>query len=384
MNKVTSLASALLLIFVLGATGILLAKAQSFEIITIKSDGRVDPETAPLIHNGNIYTLTKNISGNITIERNCTVIEGSSYTIQGEGSATAAVGIKITAYNVTVRNINIIDCFRGIQVDSFSGSVIAKNNVTNNQFGVMFTSYSYRYANNVVIGNMIISNDYGICMSMNHNGDSSGNIFAENQIANNRIGIGFGWLGDYYSWKPNPFYMNNTVYYNNFINNSQNVETGHMLYSPDCINNWDNGSIGNYWTNYNGSDTNLDGIGDSPYVIDGNNLDHYPLMTAVSISSILPYLLPSTTPFPSPSSSPSSLPTPSPSPLTSQYPTLTSIPTNSPSSSIPQLSSPSNSASSSGNNSGSYTNPYLIGGAAIVAVITIISLAAAFRRKNKI
>jgi hypothetical protein len=52
---------------------------------------------------------------------------------------------------------------------------------------------------------------------------------------------------------------------------------------------WDNGyrSGGNYWSDYNGTDsykgqyqneTGSDGIGDTPYVIDANNTDNYPLM----------------------------------------------------------------------------------------------------------
>jgi hypothetical protein len=54
-------------------------------------------------------------------------------------------------------------------------------------------------------------------------------------------------------------------------------------------NVWDNGypSGGNYWSDYNGTDlllgsgqneTGSDGIGDTPYVIDANNRDNYPLM----------------------------------------------------------------------------------------------------------
>jgi len=52
---------------------------------------------------------------------------------------------------------------------------------------------------------------------------------------------------------------------------------------------WDNGypSGGNYWSDYNGTDlycgphqneTGSDGIGDKPYMIDGNNTDRYPLI----------------------------------------------------------------------------------------------------------
>jgi parallel beta-helix repeat protein len=36
--------------------------------------------------------------------------------------------------------------------------------------------------------------------------------------------------------------------------------------------------LGNYWSDYNGSDINGDGIGDTPYIIDDQNKDYYPLI----------------------------------------------------------------------------------------------------------
>ena len=62
------------------------------------------------------------------------------------------------------------------------------------------------------------------------------------------------------------------VFHNNFVNNTQ---PGSVFTSTNI---WDDGSRGNYWSDYNGTDANHDGIGDTPYVIDANNTDHYPLM----------------------------------------------------------------------------------------------------------
>jgi hypothetical protein len=70
----------------------------------------------------------------------------------------------------------------------------------------------------------------------------------------------------------------NAIYCNNFIGNSQQVT------SDGSPNAWDNGSKGNYWSDYatrypNASETDSSGVWNTPYVIDSNNIDRYPLKT---------------------------------------------------------------------------------------------------------
>lgn len=85
---------------------------------------------------------------------------------------------------------------------------------------------------------------------------------------------------------------NNRVYHNNFINNTKQVHdvSWDFPWIPPSINIWDDGypSGGNYWSDYTGVDEKSgpnqdqpgsDGIGDTPYVIDVNNRDGYPLMS---------------------------------------------------------------------------------------------------------
>ena len=70
-----------------------------------------------------------------------------------------------------------------------------------------------------------------------------------------------------------------------------------MSNNKDGANSWDNGLVGNFWSDYNGTDSSRDGIGDPPYVIDGNNIDNYPLMFPFDIENDT-VVLPPPEPFP--------------------------------------------------------------------------------------
>ena len=51
--------------------------------------------------------------------------------------------------------------------------------------------------------------------------------------------------------------------------------------TDEAVHTWDDGERGNFWSDYRGIDSNNDGVGDTPYIIDGLNQDRYPLMEPI-------------------------------------------------------------------------------------------------------
>jgi parallel beta-helix repeat protein len=96
-----------------------------------------------------------------------------------------------------------------------------------------------------------------------HNALDNGNIVFENTFRNNFRGLYFIGGG------------NNIIHHNNIIHNDKQVEDN------SAGNQYDDGSEGTYWSDYDGKDADKDGIGDTPYVIYGTagEQDDYPLMS---------------------------------------------------------------------------------------------------------
>ena len=69
---------------------------------------------------------------------------------------------------------------------------------------------------------------------------------------------------------------NNTIYHNNFIDNSIQHYCAPWNVITKGLITWDNGCEGNYWSNFNATDLDGDGIGDTYLPWEG--VDYYPLI----------------------------------------------------------------------------------------------------------
>jgi len=240
--------------------------------IYIRADGSIDPPDAPISTVDNItYILTGDVTltydaDGIVIERNNITFDGAGHTLQGKGEHTGiTLGIDLTGRsNVIVKNMHVRGFIGAICLHNSSNNSIFGNYMANNDNGIYFELSS----NNIIYGNNIAASiGNGI-----HLYCSSGNIIYGNNITDNTDGICF------------EHSSNNKSYHNNIINNTNQVSL-----SYDSANVWDDGypSGGNYWSDYSGIDEKngpnqdqpgSDGIGDTPYIIDVDNRDRYPLM----------------------------------------------------------------------------------------------------------
>jgi hypothetical protein len=127
-----------------------LAIAQTSETVIIKDDGSIEG-TNKIEHNGNIYTFTGNISGNIQIQKSNIIIDGAGFTLQGNNGTGIEISREATEHphpsefdiwNVTVKNLRVTSCHIGIRCDfggnhTFYGNYISNDFVTQNGTGIM-------------------------------------------------------------------------------------------------------------------------------------------------------------------------------------------------------------------------------------------------------
>lgn len=179
-------------------------------------------------------------------------------TVAGNTMINNRYGVWIrSSYNNTLFENDMASNDYGVWLDSSFCNFLIGNNMTNNLYGTWFCASS----NNVLCRNNVIENVCGFQLGLE---SSYNNTFSENNIVNNEEGISL-----LYS-------SGNKLHHNNVVNNTVQANS----YPGDWSNVWDDGYFlgGNYWSDYAGVDSDYDGIGDTPRVIEGINKDNRPLM----------------------------------------------------------------------------------------------------------
>ena len=260
MKKTVVPALIIISLMALGAVSILPVKAQYQGDIIINADGSLTPSTAPIQRTSNIYALTSKVVGNIQVSRNNTVLDGNGYAV---GSLLLS-----DMSNVTVENFSLTDYPQadmggptiGISLSDSSDVVIANNSIT----GIwnIFIFDDVLYAGIYVEGggsNVISGNTFG-----GNGGDLYLVQTQDNLIVGNNITDGIFLDGS----------SKNTIYHNNFF------YTFDVSPDKDAINVWDDGypSGGNYWKGYYAAEIGSSAIGNTPFAVDSNNTDRYPLI----------------------------------------------------------------------------------------------------------
>ena len=239
------------------------------QTIYIQPDGNVIPETTPIQRDGDTYTFTDNIYDPIIVDKSSIVIDGAGYMLQGTYNGTQTdLWIIGLGSSENTDNGTQIPWTVGIDLRANTQDLTIKNlNIKNFSIGIWLWT-----PNNTITGNSITENLVGILLS------ECDNTINGNVISNNQEGIFFG------ANQPGNIPTNITLSRNSFADNNRHLSgcVCEDFNSNEATHTWDNGNTGNYWSDYNGTDSNGDGLGDTPYVIDVLNQDRYPLTHSVA------------------------------------------------------------------------------------------------------
>jgi hypothetical protein len=236
MKKITTVCVLLLVcsVVLVSFSQIGVVKAQEKLSLTITPDGSVEPNTDLLERNGTTYTFKGDILGSIMVQTDNITIDGAGFTISQGGITLAGPDLSHRDCRyILVKNVKLLN--------SSLYTVGASNNTfVNNYFDNVYI-HIQAFAN--ITGNLFKSNtfnDSGIFVDYNRGGRD---VFTENNFFNSGIGVG--------------------------LSVSPIVEK-------------------NYWSDYNGTDADGDGVGDTPHVsqykVDEEDvLDNSPLITPLDI-----------------------------------------------------------------------------------------------------
>ncbi len=182
------------------------------------------------------------------------------HVIGGPGMDTYEAGIYLDGVqNCSLHNNTMILNNAGINLNNSKRNFLYNNFIGLGFIGIILTGSN----ENRLSDNEVMTNSQGILLDK-----SANNILTNNSLYMNKFGI----------------YLNtssgNAIYQNKFSNFQNALDEG--------TNTWNSSSAGNLWDDYKGNDTDGNGIGDTPYVVNETtkSIDYMPLANNISSNNI--------------------------------------------------------------------------------------------------
>jgi hypothetical protein len=218
--------------------------------------------------NGNKYYLTSDVEHYSFVIRCSNIIfDGQGHTIYGTNGGNNAVGIgydqvgllinRVT--NVTIKDVIINNFgYSNIELDACSYCTFLRVQTIGQPFEIIDGEQN--------------SITYCALDDLELIGESSNNVIEKNQLGTLYLGGHDNTItkNSVTSYLFDGLSHNNLIYYNNFLVTINPIDFRN-------VNFWDNGQMGNYWSNYP--------LGNAPYIINSNNQDNYPLNSPIPIES---------------------------------------------------------------------------------------------------
>ena len=218
----------------------------------------------------------------IDLDNNCNnIVSGNIVTNNVEWGIYLYTCDNNIIWGNTVSNIGTSNQDFGIFIRSGSdNNTISGNTANDNRLHGIYLDNNCN--NNTILGNTANNNaDFGIRLYNNCNNNT---ILGNTVNGNHQYGIELSYYCTNNTILENVIHYNyqygmvisiscysNLIYLNEFKNQYNARDDGN--------NKWDNGTIGNYWDDYEGVDADDNGIGDTPYDVPpaGGSVDNFPI-----------------------------------------------------------------------------------------------------------
>jgi len=254
------------------------------------------------------------VVGNVLLDNSMVGINlaySSNNKISGNSLYGGTYGIKIDASSIgnEVTNNTVAETSYGIVMTYSGTNIVDSNNVSTKVIGV-YSVYSdgNTVSNNIVwrsafaielygckssniLGNTMSDTGYGIYLAFASNNTIDGNLASNNDWGIYLYDADINTIKNTTaSYNTNGIYIvsgsnGNSIYFNNFIHNVKQLYQDPQSGANTWYTSIKGKKYGNYWTDYNGLDTDNDGVGDT--LVPHAGVDYYPLINpTMSVNDI--------------------------------------------------------------------------------------------------